>query len=70
MKFLEEEHARQALEPQKKYMVYKLVKLNKKRKGNRGLSARVKQSLVKQEWNNNSRSMDFMSDSLMGKRKF
>jgi len=43
--------------------------MNKKPKGKRRLSARVKQPLVKQVQINNSWSMDFMSDSLMGIRK-
>lgn len=54
----------------KVYRVYKLLKLNKKRRGKRRLPARVKQPLVQQERINSSWSMDFMSDSLMGIRKF
>ena len=54
----------------KVYRVYKLLKLNRKRRGKRRLPARVKQPQVKQERINNSGSMDFMSDSLMGIRKF
>jgi putative transposase len=54
----------------KVYRVYKLLKLNKKRRGKRRLHARVKQQLIQQERINNSWSMDFMSDSLMGISKF
>jgi putative transposase len=54
----------------KVYRVYKLLKLNKKRKGKRRLPARVKQPLVKQTLINSSWSMDFMSDSMVGNRKF
>ena len=54
----------------KVYRAYKLLKLNKKRRGKRRLPARVKQPLVQQERINSSWSMDFMSDSLMGIRKF
>lgn len=54
----------------KVYRVYKLLKLNKKRKGKRRVPARVKQPLQKQTAMNSSWSMDFMSDSLVGSRKF
>ena len=54
----------------KVYRVYKLLKLNKKRRGKRRVPARVKQPLQKQTRMNNSWSMDFMSDSLVGSRKF
>jgi putative transposase len=54
----------------KVYRVYKLLKLNKKRRGKRRLPARVKQPLQQQSTVNSSWSMDFMSDSLMGSRKF
>lgn len=47
------------------YRVYKLLKLNRKRKGKRRLPARVRQQQVNQSW-----SMDFMSDSMVGNRKF
>ena len=50
--------------------MYKLLKLNRKRKGKRRLPSRVKQPLVKQEQINQSWSMDFMSDSMVGGRRF
>jgi len=52
------------------YRVYKLLKLNRRRKGKRRLPSRVKQTLVKQELINKSWSMDFMSDSMVGGRRF
>ena len=54
----------------KVYRVYKLLKLNKKRRGKRRLPARIKQPLQQQSALNSSWSMDFMSDSLTGNRKF
>ncbi|HEV7780841.1 MAG TPA: IS3 family transposase [Chitinophagaceae bacterium] len=54
----------------KVYRVYKLLKLNKKRKGKRRLPARIKQPLQHQTAINKSWSMDFMSDSMVGNRKF
>jgi putative transposase len=54
----------------KVYRVYKLLKLNKKRRGKRRLPARVKQPLQQQTLINSSWSMDFMSDSMVGNRKF
>ncbi len=58
------------LNHKKVYRVYKLLKLNKKCRGKRRLPARVKQPLVQQVQINNSWSVDYMSDSLMGIRKF
>jgi len=52
------------------YRIYKLLKLNRNRKGKRGLPARVKQPLAQQSMVNQSWSMDFMSDSMVGNRKF
>lgn len=52
------------------YRVYKLLKLNRKRRGKRRLPARVKQPLTQQTLINQSWSMDFMSDSMVGNRKF
>ncbi|MCT3924048.1 IS3 family transposase [Elizabethkingia anophelis] len=52
------------------YRIYKLLKLNKKRKGKRRLSARVKLPLQQQTEVNKTWSMDFMSDSLTGNRRF
>ncbi len=52
------------------YRVYKLLKLNKKRRGKRRLTTRVKQPLAQQSAINKSWSMDFMSDSMVGNRKF
>ena len=52
------------------YRVYKLLKLNRKLKGKCRLLSRVKQPLVKQEQINQSWSMDFMSDSMVGDRRF
>jgi putative transposase len=50
--------------------IYKLLKLHKRRKGKRRVPARVKQPLIEQEKINSVWSMDFMSDSMVGNRKF
>jgi putative transposase len=54
----------------KVYRIYKLLKLNKKRKGKRRLPARVKQPLKQQTTINSSWNMDFTSDAMVGNRKF
>lgn len=54
----------------KVYRVYKLLRLNKRRKGKRRLPSRIKQPLQQQAITNASWSMDFMSDSMVGNRKF
>jgi putative transposase len=54
----------------KVYRVYKLLKLNKKRRGKRRLPARIKQPLTQQAVVNHTWSMDFMSDAMVGNRKF
>jgi len=54
----------------KVYRVYKLLRLNKKRKGKHRLPARVRQPLTKQDNINKTWSMDFMSDAIVGNRKF
>ena len=52
------------------HRVYKLLKLNMKRKGKRRLPARILQALEAVNQINASWSMDFMSDALLSGRKF
>lgn len=54
----------------KVYRIYRQLKMNKRRKSKRRLPQRVKQPLQQQNMINQSWSMDFMSDSLIGGRKF
>ncbi len=54
----------------KVYRVYKLLKLNRKRKGKRRLPARVKQPLATQTTINKIWNMDFMSDIVVSGRRF
>lgn len=52
------------------HRVYKLLKLNIKRKGKRRLPARILKPLEAVQQLNESWSMDFMTDSLLSGRKF
>jgi putative transposase len=52
------------------HRVYKLLKLNMKRKGKRRLPSRILQPLEEVNRINASWSMDFMSDALLSGRKF
>lgn len=54
----------------KVYRIYKQLKLNKRRKGKRRLPARTKQPLQQPITTNTTWSMDFMSDSMTGNRRF
>lgn len=52
------------------HRLYQVLKLNKRRKGKRRLPDRVKQPLVQSQQVNETWSVDFMSDSMIGNRKF
>ncbi len=52
------------------HRIYQVLKLNKRRKGKRRLPDRVKQPLIQPEQVNEVWSVDFMSDSLIGNRRF
>ncbi|MDQ1090484.1 transposase InsO family protein [Siphonobacter sp. SORGH_AS 1065] len=52
------------------HRMYQALKLNKRRKGKRPLPDRVRQPLIQPEQVNEVWSVDFMSDSLIGNRKF
>ena len=52
------------------YLINELLILNRRRKGKHRLPARVKQPLAQQSLVNQSWSMDFMSESIVGNRKF
>ena len=52
------------------HRVYKLLKMNLRRKGKRRLPARVKLPLEVPEAINETRSMDFVSDALKSGRQF
>jgi putative transposase len=54
----------------KVYRVDKYLKLHKRRKGKRRLPTRIKQPLIQPSAVNHTWSMDFMSDSMAGNRKF
>ena len=54
----------------KVHRLYRALKLNKRRKGKRRLPDRIKQPLIEPAEINDTWSVDFMSDSMIGNRKF
>jgi len=52
------------------HRIYQVLKLNKRRKGKRRLPDRIRQPLAQPAQVNEIWSVDFMSDSMIGNRKF